>query len=220
MSTEFDVFPTIPRIPTFGEVLERTQTHLFSFLRDYGVREVPVLCMANVNFNGLLDGPSPFDRAARMDEPFWWSPSHYGWFSWEWAGGTDVYAWPIGDSRDMYEWNDPHATERERAFAAEMEKAFAIDRYWSFRRSASSTGFLSLAYGMLAGSLAELVEGIIYTDDGAWDHRLFPMRAAEFLPLYFRPELSQKPEEADWARRCINGFAEDLTGTWRDDDEK
>jgi hypothetical protein len=69
---------------------------------------------------------------------------------------------------------------------------------------------INVAYGMIAGSLAELTEGFIYSGDSAWDYERFPATAQEFFSWYFRPDKAIKAEYAEWASRCIKWIVEEL----------
>lgn len=68
---------------------------------------------------------------------------------------------------------------------------------------------ISFAYGIIAASLAELTDGIIYSEDSAWDYDRFPAVAADFYEWYFDPELTPDPDRAEWARGCFVAIASD-----------
>ena len=86
----------------------------------------------------------------------------------------------------------------------------AHGHHWSFRRSAGQPAIINVAYGMIAGSLAELTEGFIYSGDSAWDHERFPATTQEFFSWYFRPDKAIKAEHAELAARCIKWIVEEL----------
>jgi hypothetical protein len=58
--------------------------------------------------------------------------------------------------------------------------------------------------------VATLTDGIIWSDDGAWDYARFPADGKHFLEWYFKPEQALHADNADWARRCIEGIIADL----------
>jgi|SRR5262245_39087394 len=91
-----------------------------------------------------------------------------------------------------------------------INECLANGHHWSFRRSAGQPAIINVAYGMIAGSLAELTEGFIYSDDSAWDYERFPATAQEFFSWYFRPDKAIKAEYAEWAARCIKWIVEEL----------
>jgi hypothetical protein len=69
-------------------------------------------------------------------------------------------------------------------------------------------GIINIAYGYIAASLAELTDGIIYSDDSAWDYSRFPCKANEFYEFYFRPEKAIGPEYKEWSINCIRSVME------------
>jgi hypothetical protein len=69
---------------------------------------------------------------------------------------------------------------------------------------------INLGYGYLAGALAELTDGFIYSMDGAWDYDRFPCRADEFYAVYFRPDKALEPNKKEWAERCIEFMREEI----------
>ena len=74
--------------------------------------------------------------------------------------------------------------------------------YWAFRRSAGQPAVINLSYGLIAAAFAELSNGFVFSDDGAWDYASFPTNANRFLENYFDPQYPV-PEYANWAKECI-----------------
>lgn len=86
-----------------------------------------------------------------------------------------------------------------------------FNRLWSFRRSIGQPGIIVLSYGLISASVAELTNGILWSDDGAWDYERFPAESKDFFDWYFRPDKALDADKADWAKRCIDGIREELT---------
>jgi len=63
-----------------------------------------------------------------------------------------------------------------------------------------------VAYGLIAASLAELIDGLIDSSDGASDKARLPATAEEFFTWYMRPELALEADYATWAARCVAGL--------------
>ena len=197
MSTTFNVFPTTDNIPSFRQLLDLATVHLRDFLCSYGVTQAAALAVTLRR----LEPDQPviaFDTGA----PAWWPEDCYAWFQVPGvAGGTDAYARPIDDAareaiRDIRTKNLPEFTDMTAA-------ALRIGRYWYFRRSAGQPAVINVGYGMLAGSLADLTGGFVYSDDGAWDYSQLPARPDRFLSTYFRPELNRDWKEYNWVKDCI-----------------
>ncbi len=52
-----------------------------------------------------------------------------------------------------------------------------------------------------------LTDGIVHSDDGAWNYNSLPARSSEFLESYFRPELAG--EKRDRFERLVLGIKND-----------
>jgi len=73
MSTTFDIFPSIHRLPTFREVLDRTTYEYHGFLKSVGVDSKPIILINILTKEGNKVVPHNESDA----------------FSW----GDDCYAW-------------------------------------------------------------------------------------------------------------------------------
>ncbi len=203
MSTTFQVFPCVELIPSFNEILELATSHLNAFLETYGVKKkVTISAGLRSKENKIL----PIDLASAA----WWEKKQYAWFTVPGVvGGTDAYA------SDLTGFGEGILTgeitgEKAVQFSNSVQRCLRIGRMWWFRRSAGQPGIISVAYGMLAASLAQLTDGFIFSGDNAWVHGLFPARAETFLTWYFRPELTEESDHKEWAIRCIARLREAL----------
>jgi len=205
MSTTFDVYPRLSKIPSFRELLDLSSTRLNEFLANHDIKKKPVIEVALLSND--KHAPESFD----MDSPAKWSLDCYAWFQIEGVpGGTDAYCWPNFESEyDI--WRDEIATRSQAAEQkALIEECLANELHWSFRRSAGQPAIINVAYGVIAASLTELTDGFIYSADGAWDYERFPARAQDFFSWYFRPEMAIEAERAEFAERCIKSLLDDL----------
>jgi hypothetical protein len=197
MSTSFEVFPTTDSIPSFRQLLDVATAHLGEFLLEYGITQPALLAVTLRRVEP--DGPIvPLDT----DGPAWWPQDCYAWFHVPGVtGGTDAYACPMDDPgrRSIEDIGAKDLPDFARATTA----ALWVGRYWLFRRSAGQPAIINIGYGILAGSLAELTDGIVNSDDGAWDYRRLPAQPDVFLRTYFRPELNREWENYNWAKECI-----------------
>lgn len=201
MSTTFDIFPCNSFLPTFKDVIELANFKLKEFLYNLGISE---------EINLVVELRSK-DKSIILDsvlkEQFKWNDTFYAWFYIDGIpGGTDAYCWCF-DKEDRLIWDEEIQTNpRVQRHAEELKKSLEIGYHWNFRRSAGQPGIICLAYGLIAASLCKLTEGLIYSDDGAWDYKMFPTTADDFFDWYFRPELSSIQEEKDWAKSCIDSI--------------
>lgn len=208
MSTTFDVIPVSRASVKFGEVIELAQEHVNTFLDDFEIEE-------HIELQAELIGESA-RRDATFDELFEWPRKTYAWISVRNVpGGTDVYCDTIKDDDDADEpwWfldELKAAPNYSRAFDKRLLAARNHDILWSFRRSAGQPAIINVAYGLIAASLAELTDGLIYSGDSAWDYKALPATGPEFRHVYFRPKSASQPDEADWAEECINSLRDGI----------
>lgn len=205
MSTSFEVYPTRDHIPSFRQLLDVATVHLRDFLRSYGILQPAPLAVTLRQ--AQPDRPIiPFDT----NGPAWWPEDCYAWFHVPGVpGGTDAYACPMDEvGRGFFEEiRGKNLPEFVDVAAVVMQ----VGRYWTFRRSAGQPAIINIGYGILAGSLAELTEGIVYSSDGAWDYRRLPARPGLFLSTYFRPELNLDWQNYNWAKECISWLPQELS---------
>lgn len=204
MSTTFDVIPVSRTNVNFGELLELSQRHVNAFLDDFEIEK-------QVELRAELIGETA-RRNAAFDEIFEWPRKTYAWISVrDVPGGTDVYCDTIKCESDpdqpcLFLDEMKAAPNYSTALEERLKAAFNHDRYWSFRRSAGQPAIIAVAYGLIAASLAELTDGLIYSSDSAWDYQVFPATGPEFRDIYFRPKSTSEPGRADWVKRCIDGL--------------
>ncbi|NEZ54784.1 hypothetical protein [Adonisia turfae] len=205
MSTTFEVYPRHTQIPTFNELLTAANRTLSSRLANIGARAQLSVEMRKSNGGDLI----PLD----LDSPMSWDiDESYAWFVIPTvAGGTDSYFDQIDDlTREV--WSDYLKMKRLSPMSETVSQCLATGHYWTFRRSAGQPGIINLSYGLLAGCLATLTDGFVFSDDSAWFFDLLPMSGGEFLKRYFVPGGTENSETEDWASRCLGWIPEELSG--------
>lgn len=111
----------------------------------------------------------PHEHAPRcLDAKGTWPDETYAWFQvGDIAGGTDAYYWPV-DEVNLDYWHEL-AEGRRKARDELIRRCLNVGHDWSFRRSAGQRAIISIAYGLIAASLAALTYGFVFSDDSAWD---------------------------------------------------
>ena len=173
MSTTFEVYPSVTRIPTFSELLTAANRTLRSRLANIGASAQLSVEMRSSDGDHLL--------SLDLDSPMAWGIDEtYAWFIIPTvAGGTDGYFDQVDDlTRDV--WSDYLKIERLSPMTHTVSRCLDTGHYWSFRRSAGQPGIINLSYGLLAGCLAQLTDGIVFSDDNAWVFDLLPMSGNNF----------------------------------------
>ncbi len=204
MSTTFDIIPVETIEITFGEVLSLAELRINQFIQGYGVKHYFTL-EANLHHN-----EERYVKKVDEDSRFEWNDSEYIWFNIKGViGGSDSYCREILetdiDPDDPWWWLDHVFYSKEGSKKIEIQKELIKEnnKYWSLRRSVGQPAIINMAYGFIAAAIAELTKGYIFTDDGAWNYKLFPATFEEFLQFYFKPELEINESSGEWAERCI-----------------
>jgi hypothetical protein len=145
-----------------------------------------------------------------LDDPARWNKETYAWFMvGNVRGGTDAYS--DDDANEIREyWDDEMANPRCIRFESIIRESVEIGHRWSFRRSAGQPAVINLAYGLIAGSLAAITNGIVHSIDSAWDYEKLPASPEEFLSWYFRPEQTANQKSQAWSRECLARLAVEL----------
>lgn len=212
MSTTFEVIPVETDFITFRQVLELSEKRINLFLQELNP-DFKIDLKVNLHDNG-----EKYVNEIDLNSKFEWKENEYVWFYVNGiAGGTDVYCEELKDSEIDPQnpwWNLEEMCSNNRTISdleSKIEKAKIINRYWWFRRSAGQPGIINLSYGLISASIAELTNGFIWTDDGAWNFNKFPAEPNEFYRWYFKPEFEEHYASKEWAERCISGIEKELS---------
>ncbi len=207
MSTTFEVYPRDKELPSFSALIDRSTMELHRFLDSIGIRSRPCI---HVRLQACADHAQvPFSP----DDPARWNEDTYAWFMvGEVPGGSDAYFDDDADEIRHYwdgELENPKCKKRESL----IRECVLTGHRWWFRRSAGQPAIINLAYGLMAGSLAAITDGFVYSVDSAWDWERMPALPAEFLSWYFRPEQALKENFCNWSKQCLDHLAEELKDT-------
>lgn len=191
MSTSIDIIPVATSDITFGEVLDESVSQISDFLKSIGIPKTIKLTVT------LHDNNEEYVKAIKLSDKFEWKENEYVWFTIEGIkGGTDGYCNTLiaGDIDSENPWWRLEMSESNNSridtVKQKLEKAKKINRLWNFRRSVGQPGIIALSYGLISASIAKLTSGMLWSDDGAWDFKLFPTESSEFFKYYFRPEIA------------------------------
>ncbi len=206
MSTTFEVYPATHELPTFAALIDATLPRLHKRLARNGIDarpQIDVRIQKNRNHKHVA-----FD----LSDPCKWPGTTYAWFEIAGvSGGTDAYFEPIDElTNDV--WDDYLKDDQFRPYADHAKKCLAIGHCWSFRRSMGQPAIINLMHGLLAGCLAQLTNGLIMSDDSAWDRSLMPATGPEFLDFYFVTHRTTDADCKEWAARCMNAIAGEIAG--------
>lgn len=86
-------------------------------------------------------------------------------------------------------WNEEiQENENAQSVKEKIDTNLEIGYFWSVKRTMGQPAIVSLYYGYLAIAIAILTDGIIYSDDGAWDYLRLPMEGKVFKTEYLHVE--------------------------------
>ena len=211
MSTTIDIMPVETTEITFGQVISLSEKHINSFLKSVGIEQKIELAV------NIHDNNEKYKFDIELSDKFEWKDNEYAWFTIKGiAGGTDAYCEKIYDPQIDPEnpwWQLDEFRENNKKIkniVEKLEKAKKLDRMWYFRRSAGQPGIINISYGLISASVAELTSGFLSSTDGAWNFDQFPTESDDFLSFYFRPKKAKSKDDAEWAKRCIDGIEEEL----------
>jgi hypothetical protein len=203
MSTEFDIFPGRRELPRFEEVLALAAEHLNAWLAKIGVRTF-------LDVQAEIRSKSPdVVIVESASGPMSWEDDHYAWFTVaDLLGGADAYFRPIEDFTIEY-WSDTLLPRPELTRWREpMARAIEVGHCWNLRCSINEPAAVLLASGFVAGAIAQLTGGFVWSDDGAWEHDRLPATGAELLATYARPRSAEWRARVErWAEAMRIDFA-------------
>jgi antitoxin component of RelBE/YafQ-DinJ toxin-antitoxin module len=206
MSTTFEVYPRTKTLPTFGAIVDRSTMELHRFLDSVGISSRPEVHM---RLQACVDDAQlPFS----LNDPAKWNEETYAWFMVsDVPGGTDAYFDDKGNEIQDY-WDGELAGPRCKRFESLIRECAMVGHRWWFRRSIGQPAIVNLAYGLIAGSLAAITNGLVYSMDSAWDYEKLPALPDDFLSWYFRPNKTTNENYREWSSRCLDHLAEELGG--------
>lgn len=90
---------------------------------------------------------------------------------------------------DIEFWNDEvQINPNVQKIKDRIDTNLKLGYSWSVKRTMGQPAVVSLYYGYLAMMIAKLTDGILYSDDGAWDYALLPMESHDFEKEYLNIE--------------------------------
>lgn len=204
MSTTFEVYPRVKELPTFAAIIDRSTKELHGFLDSIGIQVRPRI---HVRLQGCADHAH---LPLSLNDPARWNKEAYAWFMvGDVPGGTDAYYDNDADKIRQY-WEGEFENPNCRKLESLIRACVRTGHRWWFRRSAGQPGIINVVYGLMAGSLAALTDGIVYSMDSAWDWERLPALPADFLSWYFRPDQALEEKFRNWSKRCLDQLGEEL----------
>ncbi|MFC4224968.1 hypothetical protein [Lysinibacter cavernae] len=189
MSIHLEVIPSSQRIPTAEELLARTQITLAALANNSAalrIWSVEKFSTFNPQIR-VIDESGCEIRSARLD----FNENSCGWVSLN--GDTLVLGFRFDrkTETDAIEWREylMQDVATRAAVGAEIdgfgyENAAQLGYSWAMRGSLGRSKATWLLAGVTATALAELTDGILWSDDGGADWRRMPANPRTFLEWF------------------------------------
>lgn len=179
MSMSFEIFPTNKKIPKCDEII-KCSAQLFS---EFMHRE-KILCGIKIMCSEVS-----IDNERNISPLFLTSKGDYHTvFRLNDDGEAYVYFHELTEL-DREFWNvEMKENKNAQAIKEKIDTNFKVGYSWSVKRTMGQPAIVSLYYGYLAIAIAILTDGIIYSDDGAWDYACFPLEGTDFKGRYLNIE--------------------------------
>lgn len=200
MSTTFDVFPKTEFIPTYEELFKRASINLQSYLTGIGAQ-----LELELTYKQLKISDNEIVNSITSKSPYLTNHEHYVWIQFVGIeGGIDAY-FDFTDKDILEELVE--GNHLKESMIEEIKMSSIQGYYWSFRRSAGQPELINLFYGIIASTLAEITDGIVFSGDSAWEYEALPVKGKEFLAIYMNPEqILNDVEFKDLAKECISSL--------------
>lgn len=175
MSTCFEIIPANRSIPNCDELIRYSVALFREFLKKEKItHRIDISVRAVTADNKIVTNPG----ALVLNEK--------GYTAFNLNGEGEVYVFfnELTDW-DREIWNEEiQENENAQAIREKIEMGLEIGYSWSAKRTMGQPAIVSLYYGYLAIAIAALTDGIIYSDDGAWDWSRLPMEGKAFETEY------------------------------------
>ncbi|MDH3348973.1 MAG: hypothetical protein OEM02_12850 [Desulfobulbaceae bacterium] len=196
MSTSFEIFPVANKIPTFDEVNKLLETRLVEFFQRYNIANIHNYSITLLNNDRVTNKFDPSMHLSML-------PDYYCHF---YSGPTEgIFLYYMKVDRLTYRiWQDEIEDKlAARRVSQTVYKALKNGYYWKVKRYDNQEPIIDLLFGYVTGVIAELVDGIIHTDDYAWEPDLFPVFSKDFFKFYFIPEVTKDLDCKEWSIKTI-----------------
>lgn len=179
MSMSFEIFPTKKLKPNCDEVIKCSVKLFNKFLKKEKIlKSIDITTREIIADNEVYINPISLVS----------NENHYTVFNLNEEGEVYVFFHELMDL-DKEFWNEEiQENENAKSMKKKIGTNLKIGYFWSVKRTMGQPAIVSLYYGYLAIAIAILTDGIIYSDDGAWDYSRLPIEGKVFETEYLNIE--------------------------------
>ncbi len=175
MSISFEIFPTTKKIPKCEEVNEYSINLFNGFIQNENIVYDIKCKVTEVSFD-----------SKKCKKPVFLTSNEekYTIFNINEEGEIYVFYDKI-EKIDEEFWNEEiKINENARFMEKKIWDSLKTGYSWRVKRTMGQPAVVNLYYGYLAIAIAVLTEGILYSDDGAWDYECFLIEGKSFEKEY------------------------------------
>ena len=175
MSMSFDIFPTNTYIPKYEELKNLSQ----EMLKDYFAKEnIDIDIFLEFNTKDIVSGKNINCDSLITNE------TEYSSFSINGIGESLIFYRKITDPDKEFWKEEIELNHKANELKEKIERNIKLGYMWNVKRTMNQPAIINIYYGFLAIAIAILTNGILYSDDGAWDYHSFPIGAEQFRMEY------------------------------------
>ena len=179
MSMSFEIFPTTKKKPKCDEIIKYSVQLFTEFLKKKKISQ----------------GIDITTREVTADNEVYINPislvlkeNYHTVFNLNGEGEVYVFYHELSDLDKVF-WNEEiQENKNAQSMKEKIDANLEIGYSWSVKRTMGQPAIVNLYYGYLAIAIAILTDGIIYSDDGAWDYSRLPIEGKDFKTEYLNIE--------------------------------
>lgn len=202
MSMSFEVFPTKQMFPECDEIIKYSLKLFNEFLKKEKISLDIAVKVRELSVDNQV-----------KTEPISLVSDQNCYTVFDVAQEGEIYVfYHRTEELDKVFWNEELQTNRNaQKLKQNIEANLKLGYSWSIKRTMGQPAIVSLYYGYLAIAIADLTDGIIYSDDGAWDYTLLPIEGKIMKDMYLDVEqikdITVKENIKKWIQsmRCYTG---------------
>ena len=179
MSTSFDIFPTKKNKPKCDEIIKYSVQLFNEFLKKEKISQSIDITTREVTADDKV-----------YNNPLFLVSNENDYTAFNLNGEGEVYVF-YNEFIDVHIdfWNEMiKENKNAQSMKEKIDANLEIGYSWNVKRTMGQPAIVSLYYGYLAIAIAVLTDGIIYSDDSAWDYSSFPVDGNKFKTEYLNIE--------------------------------
>ena len=190
----FDIFPTNTYIPKYEELKNLSQ----EMLKDYFAKEnIDIDIFLEFNTKDIVSGKNINCDSLITNE------KEYSSFSINGIGESLIFYRKITDIDKEFWKEEIELNHKANELKEKIERNIKLGYMWNVKRTMNQPAIINIYYGFLAIAIAILTNGILYSDDGAWDYHSFPIGAEQFRMEYLNLYNLQDKNIKEYIKKCL-----------------